>query len=109
MKVSIDQAITNVNECMSSVFTKNDVLGLLQSIEMKAQEVNTDLLTTTIQNFVGAALDRLCTDELVDVDTAEFSLYNNQVELDSVDVNMDVIKREVNNDIEQSINDFFAQ
>jgi septum formation inhibitor-activating ATPase MinD len=107
MKVSIEQAVVKVNECMSSVFTKNDVLNLLQSIEMKKENLVTkEMLVTFITDYVETQVERLDAGDILDLSSAEFELNGNEITLESVDIDTRDFTRNILGDIDEAVDTF---
>jgi len=107
MKVSIEQAVVKVNECMSSVFTKNDVLNLLQSIEMKKENLVTkEMLVTFVTDYVETQVERLDAGDILDLSSAEFELNGNEITLESVDIDTRDFTRNILGEIEESVDTF---
>jgi hypothetical protein len=119
---AIQTTVNIVNESVSSIFTKEDVLKLIDNINigveiekeriveqeveaaLKASSTNQVVLTqdqiSTLNDMIygdiESQLDQMRSGDVVDCDTAEFSLnYNNQVELNSVDIDTSSILRKV--------------
>jgi hypothetical protein len=107
MKVSIEQAVTNVNECMSSIFTKNDVLNLLQSIEMKKENLVTkEMLVTFVTDYVEKQVEQLETQDILDLSSAEFCLSGNEIELDNVEIDISDLTRNILGEIDEAVDTF---
>ena len=82
------EAITKVQECMSSVFSKEDVIKLINQIE---GGVNEDL-ALSIKSSIEMDITKMDDRQLIDFETAEFELsYTNQIELSHVSINLDYI------------------
>ena len=111
MNNKIESTVKRVQESPSSVFTKEDVLNLLKAMESpeEAKEKEPkEVVPTTIlkevkehileglkqralQNF-REELEDAIDSELVDFDSAEFSLgYDRRLEVESIDVNKEEI------------------
>ena len=106
MNNKIETTVKRVQESPSSVFTKEDVLYLLKSIqtpeEVKSEkkglgpkEVKEKILAglkeRALQKF-REELEDANDSELVDLDSAEFSLgYDKRIEVESIDVNKEDI------------------
>jgi len=107
MKVSIEQAVVKVNECMSSVFTKNDVLNLLQSIEMKKENLVTkEMLVTFVTDYVETQVERLDAGDILDLSTAEFDLNGCELSLESVDIDTRDFTRNILGEIDEAVDTF---
>ena len=92
-KVNVLESVQN---SVSSIFSKEDVINLINSIEGEGR-----VITVT---EIGAAIDRLVDslenneDEIVDTDSVEFSIaYDNRIEVDRVRVNFDYIREALEN------------
>ena len=76
----------------SSIFSKDDVVRLIESLDETTNITVTD---------IGAAIDRVIDtltrmgDDLLDLSTAEFDLNGNEIQLVSVDVDLDCIREEL--------------
>jgi len=107
MKVSIEQAVVKVNECMSSVFTKEDVLNLLQSIEMKKENLVTkEMLVTFVTDYVETQVEQLDAGDILDLSSAEFDLNGNEITLENVDIDTRDFTRNILGDIDESVDTF---
>jgi hypothetical protein len=104
-KLSINDAITNVNECMSSVFTKADVLDLLQSIELKSNVTKVRLIDF-VTEYVENQINKIECDEIIDLSTAEFELNGNEITLESVDIDTYELSKEILNNIGDAVDTF---
>jgi hypothetical protein len=73
----------------SSIFSKDDVVRLIESMD------ETNNITVT---DIGAAIDKVVDDfgrrnnDLIDKSTAEFNLNGNEIELEDVDLDLDYIR-----------------
>jgi hypothetical protein len=76
-----------------------------QSISLEGVEKLSELLITTITRKI----ERLDSEEVVDYDSACFSIgYNNQVEIDSIDYNSDYITEIIDIAVDEVLHDFFT-
>jgi hypothetical protein len=108
MNEKIETTVKRVQESPSSVFTKEDVLSLIKSLEApaEAKEVNPEKKDSSPREVAGKMLEELkgrilekfrdelddsMESDLVDFDSAEFSLFDRRIELDSIEVNKDAI------------------
>ena len=94
------EAITKVNECISSVFTKDDVIRLIEQIE----EGNNVALTETQIDEISANIKRelinMNTEDIVDFDSVEFDIeYGNRIQLHNIDVNYSNIEEAVEGEL----------
>ena len=106
MKVSIDQAITNVNECMSSVFTKEDVVNLLRNLEVKSNKLSKLDLVDFVTSYVETQVEQLDAGDILDLSSAEFDLNGNEITLESVDVDTRDLTRNILGEINESVDTF---
>ena len=102
MKVTKENVISSVQNSVSSIFSKEDVINLINSIE----ETSSRKITT---EDIERAIDRTiswieCNErEVLDLDNAEFEIsYNNQLECTSVGINT----REIREALENNFMDF---
>jgi hypothetical protein len=103
MKVSIEQAVVNVNECMSSVFTKNDVLNLLQSIEMKTS-FDKESIISFVERYVEDQVEQLEAQDILDFSSAEFCLNGNEIELDNIEIDISDLTKNIMGGIDEAVN-----
>ena len=106
MKVSIDQAITNVNECMSSVFTKEDVVNLLRNLEVKSNKLSKLDLVDFVTSYVETQVEQLDAGDILDLSSAEFDLNGNEITLESVDIDTRDLTRNILGEINESVDTF---
>ena len=94
IKISIDE----VSNSFPSIYSKQDVVDILVSLNemLQSEEVPSFDYEKFKEAFVDefeTEMNRVGTDKFVVHETAEFSIsYNNQLELDHVDVNIDKIR-----------------
>jgi len=80
------EAITQVKECISSIFTGEDVIKLIEQIEDSTvtKEIVEQLVTDIVERFKHKIQ---YADDIVDYSSAEFSIeYENKLVLDCVDI-----------------------
>jgi hypothetical protein len=96
VKITKENAIASVQNSMSSIFSKEDVLFLINSIEEKKEEVKTTLSVDKLEELVTIITseieDQHDKGRIIDVDSAEFELYGNRIELCSVPLDLEVIE-----------------
>ena len=95
MKNSKENVIAQVQDSISSIFSKEDVINLINSIEDKNRITVTD---------IGAAIDKLVdsfeinSQDLIDLTNVEFSInYDNRIEVDSIGLDFDYIREALEN------------
>ena len=82
------EAIKKVQECMSSVFSKEDVINLINQIEGGLSED----LALEMKKQISTLIMNIDERKLLDLDSAEFELsYNNTIELTNVNIDLDLI------------------
>jgi hypothetical protein len=82
------EVIKQVQECVSSVFSKEDVIKLINKIE---GGLNEDL-ALEIKKQISTLIMDIDEKRLIDLDSAEFELnYNNTIELSNVNIDLDLI------------------
>jgi hypothetical protein len=96
MKVTKENAIASVQNSVSSIFSKEDVINLINSIEGGGRKIT--------PYDIGRAIDRTIDwienneRDVLDLDSAEFELtYNNQIECTNVPINVDGIREALEN------------
>lgn len=113
MKQTIEQAVASVQNAPGSMYTREDVISLLNRIETTtATGIQMDRQTT--KDLCDAILDaikdnarNLDTSDVCDLSSAEFSLNYNELSLDSVDIDTDSIAENVVSGIYDVIEEFF--
>jgi hypothetical protein len=82
------EAITQVNECISSVFSKEDVIKLIEQIEETT--LDEQLIEDVLKEFNNKMYH--IEDDIVDYSSAEFHIgYDNKLELECVSIDRDLI------------------
>lgn len=95
-----DQAISKVNESVASLFTKEDVIKLIEGIET---EGGLDFDINALIEHVQETIINLNDFDIVDTDSAEFSLDGSTIQLDSINID----NHNIECSIEDSIREFF--
>jgi hypothetical protein len=101
-KVTKENALASVRQSVSSIFTKEDVLYLIEKIEVGSSRViTTQQINDAIDEVVNWAERRV--DNLIDLDSAEFEIsYTKQIELTSVEIDVESLR----NALEEHFMDF---
>jgi len=97
MKVTKQNAIAQVQSSVSSIFSKEDVLYLINSIEVGS---NKKVSVLDIQRAIDNVIDYVENNErdIVDLDSAEFELdYQNRIELTGVSFNTSELREALEN------------
>ena len=87
-----DLVLHSVKHSISSIFTKDDVLKLIESIEQEQSNQVYEMIKKLqdLQENISYKLQNLNSDEVVDYDSVEFSIgYNNRIEVEDVSLNVD--------------------
>ena len=96
-----DQAISKVNESVASLFTKDDVINLIEAIETVGTDIDIEKLIEHVQD----AVNNLNDFDIVDTDSAEFSLDGSTIQLDSISID----NGNIENEIDTAIREFIDQ
>ena len=97
-KVNVLEVVQN---SVSSIFSKEDVINLINSIE----ESNSNLEKViskleNLQSTISYNFQNLSSDEVVDYSSVELNInYNNQIEIEDMSLNIDRLNEIVENDI----------
>ena len=103
--ISLPEMIDGVKNSISSVFTKSDVLDILNRIDVKVTEVAiTESEMEELIDHVRNTLGYISSDDIVDKDTAQFGIQDGSIlELTDIEVDTNYIEDEV----EESIRNWF--
>lgn len=99
-KVNVLEVVQN---SVSSIFSKEDVIALINSIE----ESNFDVKLISrklqdLQNTISYEFQNLGSDEVVDYDSVEFSIgYQNRIEVEDMNINIERLTEIVEGAIEE--------
>ncbi len=106
MYSNIQQAISAVESSASSIFTKEDVIKLLNSIDLEstsatsADDIDVDELIDRVQTLIG----NYDTSDIVNYEDVELSINcDHRIEIDNINVDMD----ELNTDVTATIYEYF--
>ena len=100
------EAINQVQECMSSVFSKEDVINLINKIDSDNNKLSVGL-AVKIKESIERELMDMDKRSLIDYDSAEFELsYNNCIELIGVDIDLEFIMSGI---IDKNLSEFVEQ
>jgi hypothetical protein len=97
MKNVIENKINEVRNNFPTIYTQEDVIKILTSMESEIQEpksnINFDDLKDDILSKFSRKLNNCDSENIVDFSSAEFEInYNNQVELCTVSIDSDYIE-----------------
>ena len=73
------------------------------SLDEEKLQILIDKITTKIEN----RLDRMCSEDFVDLDSAQFDLNGNEISVTEIEVNTDTIIDEVSDAVSDALHDFF--
>jgi hypothetical protein len=111
MYSNIQQAVASVQNAPGSIFTKDDVVKLLESIQLADEKSSPTLSAKKLEELVDdlnskikSGLECSDADELVDFDSAEYSVDGHYIQFDSIDVD---IKVDFEDEIRDILTDFF--
>lgn len=88
------QTVELLKQQLPGFYSVEQVINLIDDIEDGSQTLDEDQLediADSIYDKICSTLNNMSTCDLVDTDSAEFSLYDKTIELDSVEVNTDSI------------------
>ena len=91
-------------------YSAEQVINIINDIEDSSETLNEDQLESiadTIYDEVRDALGKMYTNDIIDTDSAEFSLYDKTIELDSVDIDKDSIADTVIEEVKKVMWDKF--
>jgi len=113
---NLQDTVASVQNAPSSIFTKDDVLNLLNRIEIPKEATINPLTQFQIESLINKVIDTVrdsadnMDNDCIDRDSAEFSLsYNNTIELDSVEFDTSSIGDTVTADIDDAITEWFEK
>jgi|688.fasta_scaffold161930_5 hypothetical protein len=96
MKNSKENVISSVQSSVSSIFSKEDVINLINSIQEEGRKISVNDIQRAIDNVVCSLENN--EDEIVDRDSIEFSVnYDNRIEVDNLRINFDYIREALEN------------
>ena len=96
MKNSKENVISSVQNSVSSIFSKEDVINLINSIQEEGRKISVNDIQRAIDNVVCSLENN--EDEIVDRDSIEFSVnYDNRIEVDNLRINFDYIREALEN------------
>jgi hypothetical protein len=100
-KITIEEAVKQISEGFSSIYSKDDVLHLLSVLETSSGQFEiTDEMVRELSSNIAEALENEGTDI---VDDYELSMNCKEVELDSIDLNEGRIRAAVKDALEAYI------
>ena len=105
------EAINQVTEAFPSIWSREDVLRVLNEIEdTSTKSFDAEKLIEKIKDAVESVVERMNYDDIVDTSNCEFSIrHGNVIEIDDVSINKDDIIIEVMRDVSLAIDEFFEE
>ena len=95
MKVTKENAIASVQSSVSSIFSKEDVINLINSIEGSSRRVTTNDIQRAIDQTISWLENSR---EIVDLENAEFEIeWGNKIACTEVPINFDEIREALEN------------
>lgn len=94
------QLINEITEHFPSVYTKEDVVKLINMLDDTQPTVDVELLKKNIRTKI----ERLSGEDVVNYDDIDLSIYGREIQVDDVPVNYDTILDEIN----EVIDDMFV-
>jgi len=113
MKQTFENTKITVKNSISSIFSKDDVIAILNSLETQLQNEQPSLdidkvkFYSKLESLIDKNINNIDLSHIVDYDSAEFSLdYNNKVVIDVIDIDSNVLSNCLNG-VEDLIDEFF--
>ena len=104
------EAIATINASFPSIWSKDDVLQLINKIDEGTAGFDSDKLIDKIREAVDNAINNMSNDEIVDVSSTEFVIRNgNEIEVDSIGINTNDIVDNVMTDVVEAIEDYIEE
>ena len=104
------QTVELLKQQLPGFYSVEQVINIINDIEDSSETLNEDQLESiadTIYDEVRDALGKMYTNDIIDTDSAEFSLYDKTIELDSVDIDKDSIADTVIEEVKKVMWDKF--
>ena len=105
-----NQTVELLKKQLPGFYSADQVIKLINDIEEDDQVYNEDQVVNLIQSIedkVERAVQGMYSEDLVDFDSADFSLCGKEISLDSVDANKDQISETVSEAVRKVLLDFF--
>ena len=93
-----EQAIESVKGSISSIFSKEDVIAIINSIQQENELVKDNLVNYILGELTNGRHD------VIDLDSAEFDLRGKEISLESVDLNERIVEEAIESGIDNYIN-----
>ena len=96
MKVTKENAIASVQSSVSSIFSKEDVINLINSIEGSSRRITTEDIERAIDQTISWIENN--SRDVVDCENAEFEIeWGNKIVCNDVPINVDEIREALEN------------
>jgi hypothetical protein len=96
MKITKENVISAVQNSVSSIFSKEDVINLINSIEGGGRVITTNDIERAIDRVINWAGDN--ESDVVDFDSVEFELsYDNRLEVSNVPLQLENLREALEN------------
>ena len=104
------EAINTINTSFPSIWSKDDVLQLINKIDEGTASFDTDNLIEKIRKAIENGIDGMSNDEIVDVSSCEFNIRNgNEIEIDSIGINTSDIVEAVMGDVVEAVEEYIEE
>jgi len=104
------EAINTINASFPSIWSKDDVLQLINKIDEGTADFDKGKLLEKMREVVENAINNLSNDEIVDISSCEFEIRNgNEIEIDSIGINTDDIVNAVMDNVADAIDEFVEE
>ena len=106
------QTVELLKQQLPGFYSVEQVINIINGIEDDSQaeaynENQLEDVADSIYDNIRSALGKMYTGDIIDTDTAEFSLYDKTIELDSVDIDKDSIADTVIEEVKKVMWDKF--
>lgn len=108
-KMTKEEAINTINTSFPSIWSREDVLKLINIIDIPEQEklegfIDKEKMLKKIRSAVETAIDRMSNNDIVDISSCEFEIRNgNEIEIESIGINTSDITDNVMADVEEAV------
>lgn len=109
------EALEQVQNCVSSIFTKDDVIKIISSISESEKKLpfNIEEFKEKLEGVSDSIMNNIELDEIVEPDEVEFEIsYNRRIEVTDVPVKFSVIRQCIDDALEsfiETIDEYFEQ
>ena len=103
------QTVELLKKQLPGFYSVEQVIEMIDKIEdggsFDADQLETliDKITTKVEN----RLNRMCSEDFVELDTAELELNGNEISVTDIEINTDTIIDEVSDAVSDALHDFF--